>query len=334
MFEPSAEVAPVTRTAPAAADTALSDATRQRILDSDAPNTTRAYTRWLEEFTAWCTDHGRSPLPATPETAAEFTSHLVDAGLGPASIEQALAAIRTWHRNAGLKGQPDTEGARRVLRTHRRQLAANGRRTHKATPVLVDALREMVGTCDPTTLAGLRNRAILVLGLAMMGRRSELAELDLRDVTETPDGLLVYVRSSKTDQNAEGAEVPVPCGTNPDTDPVRVVRAWTDALAARGVHTGRLFRSITRHGTVRSSLSTDAINQIVKTAARRAGLSAADGYSGHSLRAGGATSAARAGAPLTAIAGQGRWSEKSPVVAGYIRSVEQWTDNPMNGIGL
>ena len=59
----------------------------------------------------------------------------------------------------------------------------------------------MIEQCDPATVRGLRDRVALVLGLALMGRRSELVALELDDVTETPDGLEVLIRASKTDQD-------------------------------------------------------------------------------------------------------------------------------------
>ena len=62
----------------------------------------------------------------------------------------------------------------------------------------MDALRRMVDASDPATVRGLRDRVALVLGLALMGRRSELVALDVDDVTETPDGLEVLIRASKT----------------------------------------------------------------------------------------------------------------------------------------
>ena len=54
------------------------------------------------------------------------------------------------------------------------------------------------------------------------------------------------------------------------------------------------------------------------------GLPRADTFTAHSLRAGGATSAYRAGTPVSAIARHGRWADNSPVVLGYIRSVDRW----------
>jgi integrase len=77
-----------------------------------------------------------------------------------------------------------------------------------------------------------------------------------------------------------------------------------------------------------------AINGLVQRLAQRAGLQDADQYSAHSLRSGGATASYKSGAPVSAIASHGRWSPNSPVVLSYIRSVDQWRDNPLSGIGL
>jgi len=167
-----------------------------------------------------------------------------------------------------------------------------------------------------------------------MGRRSELVALELNDVTETPDGLEVLIRASKTDQDARGAVVAVPPGQHPDTDPVRLVRAWRARLAEHGITEGRLLRSVTRHGRLGASLSADAVSDLVRAAARRAGLPDAGTYSAHSLRAGGATAAYRGGAPVSTIAAHGRWAPGSPVVLSYIRAVDRWRDNALTGIGL
>lgn len=316
------------------ADTSVSESTRRRIIDGVAANTRRAYSRQWNDFADWCAEHGRSSLPATPETLAEYTAHLADADKAPSTIEQALAAIRTAHKTAGHIGQPDTTAARLVLRSHRRERAQAGKRAKKAPPITIEALRAMIETCDPATLRGLRDRVVLVIGLALMGRRSELVALDLDDVRETEDGLLILIRASKTDQDAEGIEIAIPYGQHADTCPVRVVRAWRNALAEQGITSGRLVRSITRHGHLGESLSVDAVTDVVADRAVAAGLPNAAVYSAHSLRAGGATSAAKAGVPVSVIAAHGRWAEGSPVVLSYIRSVDRWRDNAMRGVGL
>ncbi|MGW2220681.1 hypothetical protein ACWCSD_37330 [Nonomuraea sp. NPDC001684] len=77
-----------------------------------------------------------------------------------------------------------------------------------------------------------------MLGFALMGRRSEITDIDVDDLTFTTDGLEVYVPFSKTDQNAHGEIVAIPYGQHPRTCPVRVTRAWLADLTDAGVTTG------------------------------------------------------------------------------------------------
>jgi integrase len=331
----SSDIVPATVNLPAHPDNLISDSTRDRIERSVPENTRLAYERQWTAFSAWCSTAGRTPLPATPETLAEYVSHLADLDRAPSTIEQAIAAIRTLHRHNGHRGQPDTDGALAVLKVHKRDRAAAGKRKRKAPPVTLAPLRAMIETTDPDTLAGRRDRALLVLGFALMARRSELAALQISDVRFTDDGLTVLIRTSKTDQDAVGAEVNVPHGTHPDTDPVRVVRAWLDALAAQQATEGPLLRRVNRWGTLQpGGLSGAAINERVQALASAAGLPGADYFTAHGLRAGGPTEAAKAGHPVSFIAEHGRWSKSSPQVLEYIRPVDRWRDNPMRGIGL
>ncbi|WP_370155203.1 tyrosine-type recombinase/integrase [Streptacidiphilus sp. EB129] len=284
---------------------------------------------------AWCSDAGRSPLPATPHTLAEYVSHLADLDQAPSTIEQGIAAIRTAHRVAGHRGQPETDAALAVLKVHRRDRAAAGKRKRKAPPVTLAPLRAMIETTDPETLSGKRDRVLLVLGFSMMARRSELAALAISDVRFTDDGLTVLVRTSKTDQDAVGAEVHIPHGVHPDTDPVRVTRAWLDALAEQQVTDGPLLRRINRWGQLQAGgISGAAVNEAVERLAAAAGLDGAADFTAHGLRAGGPTEAAKAGHPTSFIAEHGRSSKTSPQVLEYIRPVDRWRDNPMRGIGL
>ena len=321
---------------PTAADHRVSAETLARLERAVPPATRRAYARQWQRWTAWCAQQGRTPLPATAETLAEYVTHLTsgDRPASPATVEQALAAIRTRHRAAGYAGQPDTTAARLLLRGYRRRRAAQGRRARQAPPIGIAELRAMVAAADPATPAGLRDRVLLVLGLALMARRSELVALDWADLTETAEGLVVLIRASKTDQGARGVEVAVPYGAHPDTCPVRLVRAWRDLLATHGITDGPVLRSVDRHGRLGGRLSGDGLHRIVRAAAVRAGLPDPARYSAHSLRAGGATAAYRAGAPVSTIAAHGRWAPGSPVVLSYVRAVDRWTDNPLRGIGL
>ena len=125
---------------------------------------------------------------------------------------------------------------------------------------------------------------MLVHGFAMMARRSELASLQLDDLRETPDGLEVLLRSSKTDKESEGVIIALPPGSAEIVCPVRVLREYRAALAAAGITTGALLRGTTKHDTPRSAgLAPKTINEIVQRAVRRAGMPNAERYSAHSL---------------------------------------------------
>jgi integrase len=196
-------------------------------------------------------------------------------------------------------------------------------------PVVVDELRGMVETLPASTL-GVRDRALLLLGLAGAFRRSELVALDVDDLRSTAAGLVVTLRRSKTDQEGAGREVGIPRGTNPETCPVRAVGRW---LEARTVDGRALFCRIDRHGRQHAGrLGDRAVSPVVKRAAAAAGLDPAN-YAGHSLRAGLATSAAAADVPEWVIAQQ-TGHKSMAVLRRYIRSGSLFHENAAARVGL
>ncbi|GIH20808.1 site-specific integrase [Rugosimonospora africana] len=336
--------ATLTPTAVEPAGGGLSEATRRRVAESVPASTRRVYAGDWSRFTTWTAHRGLAPLPATPATLAEYTNTLVDAGKAPTTIERALAAISTAHRAAGHE-RPDLGLARAVLRTHRRERAVNGTpQVHKAAPVTVTSLRAMVTALDLDTPAGVRDRALLVVGFALGARRSELAALDLGDLVVTDAGLQVTIRTSKTDRDSAGRIVALPYGSHPDTCPVRVTQAWLALLATTDRTTGPLFVRVDRHGrlgraaagrgTTDGRLTGQAVALIVKRTALAAGLDPAAAWSGHSLRRGYATETYRAGADPLRIARHGGWKDGSATLLGYVEEVDRWRANPLVGVGL
>lgn len=324
-------------------DTELSDSTMRRIVESVPESTRRVYAGDWERFGTWAATRNRTPLPATPETLAEYTNHLADQRLAPPTIDRALAAIATAHETAG-RAKPNPKLARAALRAYRREWAEAGNGTRKAKAITIDVLRALVATVDPDTPAGVRDRALMVIGFSFAARRSELVALNLDDISEQPEGIEVSVRRSKTDKNSEGRVVAIPYGANPDTCPVRTLRAWIGYLASQGHTDGPLFVRVDRHGRLGTAaagrvardgrLTGQAVAIVINRAALRAGLDSNAAWSGHSLRRGFATETYRAGAHQFSIARQGGWKENSAVLAGYIEEVERWKKNPLIGVGL
>ncbi|MFI9845172.1 integrase [Nonomuraea sp. NPDC051941] len=348
------EAAELLAAAQAERDETLTDEAAELVSRGLADATTRSYRRIAGEYRQWCEATGRTPLPASEATLANYVAHLAATPTAkgnpraPGSIDQALACILAMHDHARLT-KPNTKAARLALRAYRKQRTKAGHRKKKSPPITLPVLRQMIAALPTDTPKGIRDRALLVIGFALMGRRSELSALDIGDLVFTEDGLDVYIAMSKTDQDAHGEIIPIPYGTHRETCPVRTVRAWLDLLAKHGTTTGALLRPIDKHDRIGGIVYPDGgraargtgerltghgINYRVKLAAVAAKLPNAGDYSAHGLRAGGATSAAKNGAPMSAITAHGRWADGSPIVAGYIRQVDRWSENPMRGVGL
>jgi integrase len=237
----------------ALADFEVPDATAALIAEAVPENTALAYRSRWRSFEGWCARAGRVALPATAQTVAAYLTHLATGrGLRATSVDAHLTAIRAVHRGAGATA-PDALTARKVVGAARRREAARDGRygPRKAVPVMAADLSAIVAACDDQTAAGLRDRAVVLLGFALLARRSELAALNLSDVELVPgEGIAVTIRSSKTDPSARGAIRRIHYAANERACPVRALLAWTSFLAGRGITTGPLFTRIDRWGNV------------------------------------------------------------------------------------
>jgi integrase len=171
---------------------------------------------------------------------------------------------------------------------------------------------------------------LLLIGFAGAFRRSELVALDVADLKFQEEGLLITLRRSKTDQEGAGRPVAIPDGTHADTCPVRALRSWLDSAA---ISDGPVFRPIRKGGSVTCiRLTGHAVASIIKKYARKAGLPF-EVFSGHSLRAGFVTSAARAGEPERRIMRQ-TGHKSIEMVLRYVRQANAFTDNAVRSLGL
>ena len=267
-----------------------------------------------------------SSRPSRPLCAP--TSPTAPTGRSLATINAACSAIGHQHRRHGLPDPIDHDAVRQVRRGLRRLLGSAPRRP--ARPLSVADLRQIITAIDPSTTAGRRDTAVILLGFAGALRRSELAALTLADLEPKPDGLLLHVRRSKTDPEARGQVVGIAHGQHPLTDPIAALDAW---LAVRGTKAGPVFTSLRGRRPSLQPISGTAVSNIVKDRARAAGLSG-DRVSGHSLRAGHATSAALAGVAVERIAAQTRHRRLDVLIERYIRPVQALQTTSSRDLGL
>lgn len=305
--------------------------------ESLAPRTLDAYRKDWAAFCRWCEAHGFVELPATVDTVRLFIAEQAETKR-PSTVYRQLAAVKLQHDLAGHASPTVHKKVSKQMlgfvRADARHRAALGQPTQRrAKAATVEIMRRLVARLDRERVIGKRDAALILLGFAGGFRRSELVALRWGDVDDAPGGLEVTVRLSKTDQEGRGLVKNIMRGSDPDTCPVRAVETWRSVLGPPA-KSDPVFRGVDRHGNVRASkMDAGSVARIVKRACAAAGLDEA-GFSGHSLRRGMATTAARNGVHDRHIARLGGWEDGSKVLARYIDDGRSWNDTASGKLGL
>ncbi|KAB0537045.1 integrase [Pseudochrobactrum saccharolyticum] len=275
-------------------------------------STKRSYKADLAHFEAT----GRT-LPARSADIASYIAEMAG-HYAVATIERRLASLVKAHRSRGYDDPCKTELVKSTLRGIRRAL---GTKQRQAAAILRDDLFAMLDKLGDQRPKDVRDRALLLLGFATAMRRSELASLDVDDIEFIPRGMMVNLRRSKTDQEGHGRMIAVPLGRTKHC-PVAALKDWLDLV---GRSSGSVFVCVNKHGHMLDRrVSGEAVSLVVKTRIADAGYDP-EPFSGHSLRAGFATSAAQAGASTYKIKQTtGHRTESS--LARYIRDTDLFTD--------
>ncbi len=248
-------------------------------------NTRRTYEWAWRSWQGWCRRIGTAPLPAEPRLLVIWIS---TTKWSLPKVRLAIAAISRAHRLAGHVPPPTSHVlVRDAFEVLCRRLGTAPKNAKAA--VTLGELRTLTRQIDRTTLAGKRDAALLLLTWWSARRRSEIVALDRADVAESPGGIAIVVKRSKTDQHGEGMPIGLP-KVSGDLCPVAALDAW---FTASGVTSGPIFRGLTRHGGVRRrALRGQEVARLVKRLAAAAGLDPKH-FGGHSLRAGFITEAFR-----------------------------------------
>jgi len=307
-------------------------------------NTREAYQRGWEDFRSFCREHGFEAAPATEQAVALYLSDRAE-DLAPSTLSQRMAAIQHAHDERGLSSPTRSKAVQNVMRGIRRE---SDRSPEQAPPLLTEHIKEMVDALPgdgarpsekaqggteawAAWLRGKRDRALILTGFAGAFRRSELAGLRIGHIDSCPDGLLVTVPESKTDQEGEGQLVAIRRVEDSEYCPVSALRRWIDVAQ---VEEGPIFRGVPRSGFIsRDAITGRTVGNAVKRAAEAAGLPQAESYTGHSLRAGHITQASMEGAPDAAIQAQSR-HESDRAFRKYVRPQKLLENTSSAHLGL
>ncbi|WP_081852022.1 site-specific integrase [Pseudorhizobium marinum] len=290
----------------------LPDHVREYLEQSIGANSRRAYASDLKRFRKW---GGKLPSDATV-LATYFADHAETHSIS--TLRRWAASLSRAHTALGFVDPTKQEPARSTLRGISRHRGAAKR---CAEPLLRDDLFLALDRLG-SSVRDVRDRALLLVGFAAGFRRSELAALDFNDVAFVRHGVIITLRRSKTDQDGFGRDIAIPFGKTRHC-PVAALEAW---LSCASILAGPIFRSVSKGGIPQARcLSAEAVSNIVKQRVAMIGLDPSK-FSGHSLRAGFATTAAQAGVPSWKIRQQTGHASDA-MLSRYIRSGELFIEN-------
>lgn len=280
----------------------LVDTARAYAAQATAENTSLAYKKDWAHFNSWCRRRGASPLPPSPELIGLYIADCAaPQGKAPAlavsTIERRLSGLGWHYTQRGFSLDRKNRHIATVLAGIRRQHA---RPPVQKEAVLAEEILAMIATL-PCDLRGMRDRAILLIGYAGGLRRSEIVSLDHgRD--DTPDsGGWIEVETEGAILRLRGKtgwrEVEIGRGSTEQTCPIHALQQW---LHFAKIDFGPLFRRTSRDNkrALSDRLSDKHVARLIKQTVLAAGLRSdlpeadrAALFSGHSLRAGLASSA-------------------------------------------
>ena len=280
----------------------LVDTARDYARAAASENTLKAYAKDWKHFARWCRMKGAEPLPPSPEMIGLYLADLAS-GSGPSP---ALSVSTIDRRLSGLAWNYAQRGF--TLDRKNRHIAtvlAGIKRKHARPPVrkeaiLAEDILAMVASL-PHDLRGLRDRAILLLGYAGGLRRSEIVSLDVHK-DDTPDSggwIEIFDKGALLTLNAKTGwrEVEIGRGSKDLTCPVHALEQW---LHFAKIDFGPVFVGTSRDGkkALENRLNDKHVARLIKRTVLDAGIRSdlpekdrLALFSGHSLRAGLASSA-------------------------------------------
>lgn len=303
----------------------LADQVADAVAHSKRPNTLRAYQSDMRAYGSWCERNGLQALPASSDTVAAYLADQAahggrnGTGLAVSTLRRHLATISKAHQLAGFTHERNPAHSQQVADTMSGLGNIKGTTAEQAPPMTPELLRvvlESIRTVRPSwrvrattadgyasseqvstelpDLAGLRDRALLLVGWCAALRRSELAQLKWGQLNWEPGGVRLQLEHSKTDKGNAGQTAPVAAEPGSDLCPVAALEAWRQVCSQRG-YWGRgtwqdgagpdrpVFPAINRHGHLGERMTPHSVGLIISNRSAAAGV---QGMTGHSLRTG------------------------------------------------
>jgi site-specific recombinase XerD len=250
-----------------------------------SPRTRRAYRADVDHFLRTIGIRDADSLRRTDHKAViAWERYLRESEKAqPSTIRRRLAALSSLFKHLVQHGQVQRNPVADIQRPTINRDEGSTLAFSKAQA------RTLLDLPSAATLAGLRDRAILSVGLQIGLRRAEIASLRVGDLHQNRgfDSLRVVRKGGRRDALA----------INPQT--AQRIRAYLESAGDAEDLDGPLFRPVRPNGIAavpRRFMHPDAIDRVLRKYAKKLGLPR--GYSAHSMRATFITTALENGASL------------------------------------
>ena len=281
-----------------------------------AENTRNTYSTGWNSWAGWAAGNGFAVFPATSDGLEYWMADLWSKGMKPSTLGTYLTAVSRKHAGHPFPNPADHSEVRQLLSGLKRLAVRAGNMPKQADPLRWSHILEIIDSAykprcnqpggrqeSPEQAA---RRAVTEIAMICVAhdaalRCSELLALTWADV-ELPaegEGGLVWIRRSKTDQNGQGAAVPI------------------SKFTAQALN--RLRPDSARLGDRVFDISPSTVTRRIKAAAQAAGIDS-ENISSHSPRVGMAQDLVAFGIDLPGLIQACRW-KSDRMAALYTRNI-------------
>jgi integrase len=288
----------------------------QLLQQARAPSTNAAYGRAFKQWSDWANQYPEViALPAEPLHVAFYLTHISRSAKSFAVINLALCSIAWAHTIAGLASPSKDVFVSEVVNGIKRKLA---KPSTKKDPIEPQNIEQIFDIINYTSLTDVRNSTIIIIAYYALLRFDELRSIKSSHLAFLPGHVEITIPKSKADQLRLGNSVLVARLGGPWC-PVLLLEYYLRESALAGSSDNEdnfIFRRcLTNKGKVCLSskacaISYNSVRTLVKAKMSQLGLNPSS-FGTHSMRAGGATTAANSDVKDRVLQRHGCWASVS-----------------------
>ena len=290
----------------------------KQLIGARSEGTVDKYLAAFKKWKRFIQAEGGSALPAESIHVALYISSLINQGSSVSVVQSALYSIKWAHNMHGADDPTDNAFVKNLLESAKR---SSSKPVVKKDVVTSD---QIVLLCDKYAgskdILILRDLTLIVLCFSGFFRFDEVQSLRSSDILFEESFISVFVGSSKTDQYRKGNTVLISQGET-SACPMKILKSYmecggisvgSDQFLFRPVYSNKGKKGLcTKNKPISYTRARETVVARLREVCGQVNLGL------HSLRAGGATAAARASVPDRLWKRHGRWRSEN-AKDGYV----------------